>query len=92
MSLSCDIRENEFLFDIFQQGQQEGQQQGLQQGLQQGSQQEAAIILQRQLECKFGNLPQSAIDKIRSADASTIETWALRIFDVTSVNEIFELP
>ncbi|KAF0214617.1 MAG: hypothetical protein FD167_5252 [bacterium] len=76
MSLSFDIRENEFLFDIFQQG----------------LQQEAATILERQLERKFGTLPQSAIDKIRSADASTIETWALRIFDVTSVNEIFGLP
>jgi predicted transposase YdaD len=71
MSTSFDIRDNSFLFGIFQQGHQEGQQQGLQQGLQQGE----ATILQRQLERKFGALPQSVINKINSADNSLEELF-----------------
>ena len=94
MSTSFDIRDNSFLFGIFQQGHLEGIQQGIQQGhqqgVQQGVQQGEATILQRQLERKFGVLPQSAIDKINSADAATLELWAVRIFDVNSLEELFQ--
>ncbi|MBN8722975.1 MAG: DUF4351 domain-containing protein [Acidobacteria bacterium] len=91
MSTSFDIRDNSFLSGIFQQGHQEGINTGLQQGLQQGLQEEAATILQKLLERKFGTLPQSVVDKIKLADASTLETWAINIFDINSLEEFLTL-
>ncbi|MBK7993109.1 MAG: DUF4351 domain-containing protein [Blastocatellia bacterium] len=83
MSTSFDIRDNSFLSGIFEQGHQEGINTGLQQG--------EATILQKLLERKFGTLPQSVVDKIKSADASTLETWAINIFDINSLDEFLAL-
>ena len=87
MSTSFDIRDNSFLSGIFEQGINTG----LQQGLQQGLQEEAATILQKLLERKFGTLPQPVVDKIKLADASTLETWAINIFDINSLEEFLTL-
>lgn len=87
MSTSFDIRENTFLFGIFQQGVQEGIQQGIQQATKQGE----VMILERQLERKFGTLPESALVKIRSADIATLELWAIRILDTNSLDEFFNI-
>ncbi|MBK7996217.1 MAG: DUF4351 domain-containing protein [Blastocatellia bacterium] len=48
-------------------------------------------MLQKLLERKFGTLPQSVVDKIKLADASTLETWAINIFDINSLEEFLTL-
>jgi len=93
MSITFDIEENEFLADIFHQGEQkgrlEGEQKGRLEGEQKGRLEGEAIILQRQLERKFGPLPQDLLDKLHKADFATLELWSLRILDVNSLDGIF---
>ncbi|MBI4850469.1 MAG: hypothetical protein HY819_01450 [Acidobacteria bacterium] len=86
MPLTFDIRENEFLFDIFKQGRQEGHEEGRQEGRQEGQ----AILLQQQLEYKFGKLPQSILNKLFTADPATLQLWSLRIFHSSTLDEIFK--
>lgn len=81
MPLTFDIEENEFLSDVFQQGEKKGFQKGQQEG--------QAIMFQHLLERKFGKLSEEVIDKIQSANLATLEIWALRIFDSSSLGEIF---
>ena len=49
---------------------------------------EAAVLL-RQMERKFRPLPESARQRIASADAETLLVWAERILDANSVDEVW---
>lgn len=81
MSITFDIEENEFLADIFHQGEEKGRLEGRQEG--------EATILQRQLERKFGSLSQDMLDKLHKADSVTLELWSLRILDTNSLDDFF---
>ena len=67
-----------------QEGRQEGEQRGEQRGRQKG---EAAILL-RQLERRFGALPDWATDRITTADTVALEEWSLRVFDATTLDDV----
>ncbi len=58
--------------------------QGLQQGLQLGE----AKILVRQMEARFGALPQWAKQKIEHADTTAIEDWSIRLLSANSLKEV----
>ena len=63
--------------------------QGMQQGIQQGMQQEGGKILSAQLAHRFGVLPTWVNKKIEEADVSAIEAWSIRIFSVSTIDEVF---
>jgi hypothetical protein len=69
-------------------GLQEGVQQGLQKGLQEGVQKGEAALLLRQLERRFGDLPDWAADRVRTADIRLLEDWGLRVLDAGSLVEV----
>ncbi|MEO5341569.1 MAG: DUF4351 domain-containing protein [Magnetococcus sp. MYC-9] len=71
---------------------QKGWQAGVQAGKQEGRQDEAASILTRQLQRRFGNLPTWASDKIARADLSTLEEWSIRILDATMIESVLADP
>ncbi len=60
-----------------------------QEGEQKGEQKGEARILTRQLQRRFGVVPDWASEKIAKADLSSLEGWSLRIFDAQSLDEVF---
>ncbi|MBF0436102.1 MAG: Rpn family recombination-promoting nuclease/putative transposase [Magnetococcales bacterium] len=68
---------------------QEGEQIGEQRGEQRGEQKGEAKMLTRQLQLRFGSVPDWASEKIAKAELSSLEVWSLRIFDAKSLEDIF---
>ena len=71
-----------------QQWLQEGEQRGELRGELRGRLEGEAAILLRQLERRFGALPDWARDRIAAADTGALETWSLRILDGGSLDEV----
>ena len=69
-----------------------GEQRGIQIGEKKWRREGEAKILTRQLQHRFGNLPDWATDKIASADWSTLEEWSLRILDATTLESVLADP
>jgi hypothetical protein len=66
----------------------EGEEKGRQQGLQQAEAALAALLL-RQLERRFGALPDWARQRVLAADTVTIQDWGLRVLEAASLEEVF---
>ncbi|MBF0437074.1 MAG: DUF4351 domain-containing protein, partial [Magnetococcales bacterium] len=67
----------------------EGEQIGELRGEQRGRREEGALTLTRQLQRRFGTVPDWAYEKIAKADLSSLGDWSLRIFDAQSLNDSF---
>ncbi|MEO5332686.1 MAG: DUF4351 domain-containing protein [Magnetococcus sp. YQC-5] len=48
-----------------------------------------AYILTRQLQRRFGTVPDWANEKIAKADTSALEEWCLRFVDAQALEEVF---
>ncbi|MBF0415816.1 MAG: DUF4351 domain-containing protein [Magnetococcales bacterium] len=70
-------------------GEERGRLIGIQIGEQKGRQVGEAAMLTRQLQRRFGIVPEWASEKIAKADLSSLEAWSLRIFDAQSLDEVF---
>jgi len=77
-----DILENKVLGREYRRGIEEGVQQGIQQG--------ELTLLRRQIERRFGTLPEWADARLLKSSASEIEAFGLRLLDATSVEELFK--
>ena len=80
MPITINIQENPFLREIFEEGKQEGRQEG--------RQEEAAVLLSRLLERRFGPLPAWARQQLVAADLASLEIWGLRLLEATSLEEV----
>jgi len=58
--------------------------------IQQGIHQGEARLLATQLKVKFKELPESYMQKINSADLTTLNRWAINFVNAQSLNEVFE--
>ncbi|MBF0438170.1 MAG: Rpn family recombination-promoting nuclease/putative transposase [Magnetococcales bacterium] len=65
------------------------EQRGRRDGHQAGSRDGEARMLTRQLQRRFGTVPEWATGKIAKADLSVLEEWGLRVLDVGSLDEVF---
>jgi flagellar biosynthesis/type III secretory pathway protein FliH len=74
----------------FKKGMKQGLQEGLQEGFQQGISQGEALVLKRLLMRRFGPLPEEVEDKLAQADRSQLESWADRVLDAETLEEVFE--
>ncbi|MBF0426238.1 MAG: DUF4351 domain-containing protein [Magnetococcales bacterium] len=97
MPITVNVMENEFLRDIFADGELKGirigEERGIQKGIQIGKQQthlkgEAALLL-RQLKQRFGSLPDWVPERVNAADATALETWGDRVLTASSLREVF---
>jgi|SaaInl7_135m_RNA_FD_contig_31_1088098_length_432_multi_3_in_0_out_0_1 hypothetical protein len=70
--------------------QQQWLQEGRQVGRQVGQQEEAANILLRQLQYRFGDVPSWANEEITKANLTDLEKWSLRLLDAKSLDEVFD--
>ena len=74
------------------QGLERGIEQGLQQGLERGRQegicQGEAALLRRQLQRRFGPLPEWAQTRLSQADVTQLEIWGDRILDARTLEDV----
>lgn len=71
-----------------QKGLQQGIQQGVQQGMHQGRLQGQSLLLQKQLEARFGHLPDWALLRLKAAEPAELECWGLRVLTLPTLQEI----
>ena len=74
------LRESSFYQYIIEEGLREGIEQGIQQG--------EVALLRRQLERRFGAVPEWAVQKIAGADRATLEEWGIRLLDAQSLEDL----
>ena len=67
---------------------QEGLEQGMQQGIQQGMQRGEARLLLRQLQRKFGELPEAVQRRVEQADENTLLEWSDRVLTASWLDEV----
>ena len=67
----------------------EGLAQGLAEGEARGEVKGQASLLARQLEKRFGPLPSSVKRLLRQAEATTVETWGLRLLEAQTMEDVF---
>jgi predicted transposase YdaD len=63
--------------------------QGIQQGIQQGMQQGEMLILRRQLEARFGELPSWVEERLGGLDSEALEELAIRVIKAKGLDEVF---
>jgi predicted transposase/invertase (TIGR01784 family) len=85
---------------LAQQFREQGIQEGIQQGIQQtmtlaqqfraeGVQKGESVLLLRQLQCKFGSIPDRYRQKTLEASEETLLTWGERLVEAQTLEEIF---
>ncbi len=62
---------------------------GMRKGMQRGHRDGEATILTRQLQRRFGTIPDWANEKIAKAEPPSLEEWSLRILDAQSLDDVF---
>jgi predicted transposase YdaD len=67
---------------------QQGVQQGIQQGIQQGRQQGEAYLLLRQLQRRFGEIPQNLEETIRNLPVERLEDLGLALLDFNTLTDL----
>jgi predicted transposase YdaD len=77
-----ELRESSFYQYIVEEGLKEGMEKGLQQG--------EVALLRRQLQRRFGPLPEWAVQKLEAADRATLEAWGVRLLDAPSLDETLQ--
>ena len=90
MPVIIDLMENTVIRGYYLQGKEEGKEEGRQEGKQQGARDEAMTMLTRQLERRFGPLPETVIARLHAADLATLEDWGLRLLDAGVLEEVFQ--
>jgi len=66
----------------------EGLAEGVEQGLAQGITTGQAGLLLRQLELRFGELPEAVRERVRGASTSELEAWAVAVLVAASLDEV----
>jgi predicted transposase/invertase (TIGR01784 family) len=77
MSFTIDYMENETIRGWFERWREEGADQG------------QASLLSKLLIKRFGDLPPTVEQKLRSAHSEQLERWALRLIDASTLEEVF---
>lgn len=89
MPILNNILDHEVIGPAIRQGLQQGLEQGLEQGLQQGIQQGSLSVLQRQIQKRFGTLPEWAESRLASLSITELDDLSVRILDAKSLEDLF---
>ena len=58
-------------------------------GRQEGRQEGTRIVLERQLQHRFGFLSPRVADRLRRASAGDLETWANQVLNANTIDDVF---
>ncbi|MEZ5671920.1 MAG: DUF4351 domain-containing protein [Thiotrichaceae bacterium] len=86
MPISIDLEKNPIFAEIFERYTMLGEQRGIQLGEQRGE----ITVLRRQLQRRFGELPQWVHARLEHASSQELEQWSLQIFDASSLGNVFK--
>jgi flagellar biosynthesis/type III secretory pathway protein FliH len=84
MPILNDILEHEVLGREYKKGLQQGLQEGLQQGVQRGE----LMVLRRQIEKRFGTIPNWAEERLLTFPAHELENLSVRVLEANSIEEL----
>ena len=88
-----DVMENEVLGPAIRQGLEqgrvEGRSEGRVEGRVEGRSEGMALLLESQLEKRFGSLPPTLKERLFAAPSAALATWSLRVLDASSLEEVF---
>ncbi|MBD2291437.1 DUF4351 domain-containing protein [Microcystis wesenbergii FACHB-1317] len=76
------------LAPLYQQDREQAVQEGLKTGLQQGVQQEALKLVLRQLQRRFGEIPQNLQETIRNLPVERLEDLGLALLDFDTLTDL----
>ena len=68
----------------------EGRQEGRQEGLQKGRLEGERVLLQKQLERRFGALPPWVSERLAQATPEQLEAWGLDLLDAADLGALFQ--
>ena len=74
---------------LAEQFRQEGHQRGRQEGWQEGRVEGERRLLKRQLQRKFGELPEWAAVRLGEGDFEDLESWSERVLDAVIIEDVF---
>ena len=77
MPVTIDIHENEFLDEIYQEGEQKGRLAN------------AREMLLEQIDVKFGPVPATFKQRIETGELATVQLWGRRLMKAATLEEIF---
>jgi hypothetical protein len=83
------LKESSFYQYILEEGREEGREEGLQRGLEEGVRKGEVAFFRRQLEHRFGALPDWVVKKIQEADRTALERWGTDLLQAASLKELF---
>ena len=63
---------------------------GIEKGIEKGSRLATVKILKHQLQHRFGDLPAWAMDRIERADVDTLQSWAYRVLEATTLENALQ--
>ncbi len=69
-----------------------GRKEGLKEGLEKGMRQGKADLLKAQASHRFGDLPQSAIERFDRAAIDTLDRWSRHLLDAKHLQDVFDVP
>ena len=73
-------------------GRAEGREEGREEGRVEGRVEGRASILNRQLEVRFGRLPSTVRERVRSATVQELDSWADSVLDAPTLEAVFGDP
>jgi flagellar biosynthesis/type III secretory pathway protein FliH len=76
------------LAPLYQQDREQAVQEGVQQGIQQGRQQGEADLVLRQLQRRFGEIPQNLEETIRNLPVERLEDLGLALLDFETLTDL----
>ena len=68
----------------------EGREEGLEKGREEGNRLGMAKVLKQQLQHRFGDLPNWAKDTVDRADVDTLQSWAFRVLEATTLEDALQ--
>ncbi len=71
-----------------QQWLQEGREEGLEKGRRLGM----LELLKKQMQQRFGELPEQIVELLDRADVDTLECWSSRLFEASRLEDVFSVP
>lgn len=82
MPIQIDLMENEVIADYYNRGRQEGRQEGVHEG--------EIAVLRRQIEKRFGEMPEWAQQRLASRTAEQLEQLSVRLLDAGTLEELLK--
>jgi flagellar biosynthesis/type III secretory pathway protein FliH len=82
--------QSEFAKKYVAEGKEEGIKEGIREGTKTGIELGYRGLLRKQLQQRFGTLPDELVARLDEADAATLDTWGGRVLTAGSLAEVFD--